>query len=118
MDEKGKVVAAICHAGWVLVSAGICLEKIRQTRRRHFNFSCPVVTVYLPTLSINHVMAHHFDLDVFKTQIEEIGVEFTAGVRIEIVAFFQMTRKFGKDLYHRRRQFIVVEGIVIQINQA
>ena len=23
MDEAGKVVAAICHAGWVLVSAGI-----------------------------------------------------------------------------------------------
>ena len=22
-DEQGKVVAAICHAGWVLVSAGI-----------------------------------------------------------------------------------------------
>lgn len=23
MDKKGKIVAAICHAGWVLVSAGI-----------------------------------------------------------------------------------------------
>lgn len=24
MMEKGKVVAAICHAGWVLASAGVC----------------------------------------------------------------------------------------------
>lgn len=24
MMERGKVVAAICHAGWVLVSAGVC----------------------------------------------------------------------------------------------
>ena len=24
MFEKGKVVAAICHAGWVLASAGVC----------------------------------------------------------------------------------------------
>jgi hypothetical protein len=50
-----------------LVSSGVCLEKIRQSRRRYFNFSCPVVTIYLPALSINHVMAHHFDFDVFKT---------------------------------------------------
>jgi protease I len=37
MDAKGKVVAAICHAGWVLVSAGIvkgrkvtCFKSIRD----------------------------------------------------------------------------------------
>jgi protease I len=27
MFEKGKVVAAICHAGWVLVSSGILKGK-------------------------------------------------------------------------------------------
>lgn len=27
MDKKGKVVAAICHAGWVLISAGILKGK-------------------------------------------------------------------------------------------
>lgn len=27
MDKKGKVVAAICHGGWVLVSAGILEER-------------------------------------------------------------------------------------------
>ena len=101
-----------------LVSTGVCLEKIHQTRGRYFDFSCPVVTVYLPALSVNHVMAHHFDLDIFKAQIKEMGEEFTAGIRIEIVNFFHMMRKFGKDLCHRRRQFIMIEGIVIQINQA
>ena len=27
MHEKGKLVAAICHAGWVLVSAGVLKDK-------------------------------------------------------------------------------------------
>ncbi len=27
MYEKGKIVAAICHAGWVLISAGILKDK-------------------------------------------------------------------------------------------
>jgi hypothetical protein len=81
-----------------LVSTGVCLEKIHQKRGRYFDFSCPVVAVYLPALSVNHVMAHHFDFDIFKTQIKEMGEEFTAGIRIEIVNFFHMTRKFRKDI--------------------
>jgi len=27
MVEQGKVVAAICHAGWVLASAGVCRDR-------------------------------------------------------------------------------------------
>jgi len=71
-----------------LVSAGICFEKIRQTRGCHLDLLSPVVTVNISNLSINHVMGHDIDLDVLKAQIKEMGIKFAAGISIEIIDVF------------------------------
>jgi len=71
-----------------LVSTGIFLEKICQTRCDHLDFLSPVITVNISNLSVNHVMGRDTDLDVLKAQIKEIGIKFAAGISIEIIDVF------------------------------
>ena len=51
-SQKGKVIAAICHAGWMLVSAGILRGKKRRAfSRSKMTWSTPEPAMWIRRLS-------------------------------------------------------------------